>query len=308
METRFIGGPDGLEVSIVGMGCNSFGKRVDEKGTHAVIDAAIEAGINFFDTAENYGGGLSEQFIGSGLNGRRDRVLLATKFGHSYSNVEGVKKGSPENVKFTADKALQALRTDHIDLFQQHRPDTETPVAETIGALEDLVAEGKIRFYGCSYYSGAQMQEAVDEAKRAGLKGFVTAQNAWNMLERGIEEDLIPVCEANGIGLLPYYPISKGLLTGKYKRGEKAAPGSRMEGDKSLEEADFDLLDRLETYAKDHGYDLLTLAISWLAAQPSITSIISGASRPEQLMSNANAARWQLRAAELAEVDAILAA
>ncbi|HAA91064.1 MAG: aldo/keto reductase [Rhodospirillaceae bacterium] len=308
MKTKFIGGSDGLEVTLVGVGCNAFGKRVDEKGTHAVMDAAIDAGINFFDTAETYGGGLSEQFIGSGLKGRRNELLLATKFGHTKSNVEGANKGSPANIQFTIEKALKALKTDRVDLFQQHRPDPDTPVAETMGALEDLVKEGKIRYYGCSYYSGAQMQEAIDTAKSAGLKGFVTAQNAWNMLMRDIEEDLIPVCNANGIGLLPYYPIAKGLLTGKYKRGEAAAPGSRMDGDASLENADFDLLDKLETYAKDHGHDLLTLAMSWLASQPSMACIISGASKPEQLASNANAVRWELSADELAEVDTILAA
>ena len=195
------------------VGCNAFGKRIDETTTHAVIDAAIDAGMNFFDTAETYGGGLSEKYIGSGMKGRRDNMIIATKFGHSHSNVEGKKKGSPENVKATAEKALKALRTDRIDLFQQHRPDSATPVAETLGALEDLVKEGKILFYGCSYYSGVEMQEAIDEASKNNLKGFVTAQNSWNMLTRDIETDLIPVCASNNIGLLPYYPIAKGLLT-----------------------------------------------------------------------------------------------
>jgi len=308
MDTRKIGGADGLDVSIVGVGCNAFGKRVDEQGTHAVMDAALDAGITFFDTAETYGGGLSEEYMGTGVKGRRDQLQLATKFGHSHSNVEGKLKGSAENVKFTADKALKALRTDYIDLFQQHRPDSETPVAETMGALEDLVKEGKIRYYGCSFYTGAEMQEAVDEAKKHGLKGFVTAQNAWNMLTRGIEDELIPVCDANGIGLLPYYPIAKGLLTGKYSKGAAAPAGSRMEGDSDLANANFDLLERLDGYAKDHGYDLLTLAISWLASQPCMACVISGASKADHLASNAVAARWKLSAAELSEVDAILKA
>jgi len=259
----------------VGLGCYAFVGRVDERGPHSVIDAAIGAGIDFFDTAENYGGGNSEVFIGTGLKGRRNKVFLATKFGLTHSHVEGKPKGSPENIRFAVEQSLKKLQTDWIDLYQQHRPDPDTPVLDTMGALEDLVSAGKIRYYGCSYYSGAQMQEAVDAARKAGLKGFVTAQNAWNMLEREIEADLIPVCEAHGIGLLPYYPIARGLLTGKYRRGRDAPAGSRLAGDANLATADFDLLERLEGYARDQGYDLLTLAISWLAAQPSIGCIIS---------------------------------
>ena len=306
MDRRYIGGMGGLKVSLVGLGCNAFGRRVDEKGTHAVIDAAIEAGIDFLDTAENYGGGDSEVFIGSGLKGKREKVFLATKFGLAKSHVAGKNRGSPENIYAAIDQSLKNLQTDRIDLYQQHRPDSETPVSDTMGALEDLVTAGKIRYYGCSYYSGAQMREAVDEAKRSGLKGFVTAQNAWNMLDRGIESALIPVCETHGISLLPYYPIAKGLLTGKYQRGSMAPAGSRLAGDQDLANADFDLLERLDGYARDHGHDLLTLAISWLAAQPSIASIISGASRPEQMAVNAAAARWNLTAENLEEIDAVL--
>jgi len=306
MDKRVIGGKEGLEVSLVGLGCNAFGGRVDEKGTHAVIDAAIEAGIDFFDTAENYGGGNSELFIGTGLKGRRNKVFLATKFGLTHSHVAGKPKGSPENIRVAVEQSLKKLQTDRIDLYQQHRPDPETPVLDTMGALEDLVSAGKIRYYGCSYYSGAQMQEAVDAARKARLKGFVTAQNAWNMLERGIEADLVPVCEANGIGVLPYYPIARGLLTGKYRRGRDAPAGSRLAGDGNLATTNFDILERLEAYAKDHGYDLLTLAVSWLAAQPSIVCIISGMSRPEQAAANAGAARWKLTPANLEEIDALL--
>jgi len=307
MERRNIGGASGLNVSLVGLGCNSFGIRVDEKGTHAVLDAAIDAGIDFLDTAETYGGGNSEVFMGSGLKGKRDKVFLATKFGHAISHVAGKNRGSPENIRVAIDQSLKKLRTDRVDLYQLHRPDSDTPVSETMGALEDLVTAGKIGYYGCSYFTGAEMQEAVDAAKKAGLKGFVTAQNAWNMLQREIEAELVPVCEAHGISLLPYYPIAKGLLTGKYKRGSIAPAGSRMDGDSTLATANFDLLERLDGYARDHGYDLLTLAISWLAAQPTIASIISGASRPEQVAANAAAARWKLTTGNLKEIDAILA-
>lgn len=308
MDRRSIGGENGLGVSLVGLGCNAFGRRVDEAGTHRVIDAAIDAGIDFFDTAETYGSGNSELFIGTGLKGRRDRVFLATKFGHSNSHVEGKPKGSPENIRVAIDQSLKKLRTDRVDLYQQHRPDPDTPVLETLGALEELVAAGKVRFYGCSYYTGAQMQEAVDAARKAGYKGFVTAQNAWNMLERGIEADLIPVCEKHGIGLLPYYPIAQGLLTGKYKRGADAPAGSRLAGNAALAAADYDLLDRLAAYAGDHGYDLLTLAMSWLAAQPSMACIITGGSRPEQMAANAAAVRWTLTAENLKEIDGLLGA
>jgi aryl-alcohol dehydrogenase-like predicted oxidoreductase len=308
MDRRLIGGLDGLNVSLVGLGCNAFGGRVDEKGTQAVMDAAIDAGIDFFDTAESYGGGQSETFMGSGLVGKRNQIFLATKFGLKQSHIEGKNRGSSENINAAIEQSLAKLRTDRVDLYQQHRPDPDTPVAETLGALEDLVTAGKIRFYGCSYYTGAQMQEAVDVANRAGLKGFVTAQNAWNMLERDIEADLIPVCEANGVTLLPYYPIARGLLTGKYRRDSAAPEGSRLAGDKGLENANYDLLEALEAYAKDHGYDLLTLAMSWMAAQPVIASIISGASRPEQMASNAAAIRWALSDKNLEEIEAILAA
>ncbi|MFT5176194.1 MAG: aryl-alcohol dehydrogenase-like predicted oxidoreductase [Gammaproteobacteria bacterium] len=308
MDRRYIGGPNGLKVGLVGLGCNAFGGRVDEKGTHAVVDAAIEAGIDFFDTAETYGGGKSELFMGSGLKGKREKIFLASKFGYSTSHVAGKNRGAPENIRFAIEQSLSKLQTDWIDLYQLHRPDADTPVEETMGALEDLVAEGKIRYYGCSYFSGAQMRQAAGAAQRAGLRGFVTAQNAWNMLEREIEADLIPVCKANEIGVLPYYPIAKGLLTGKYRRDDAAPAGSRLSGDQYLADANFDLLERLQNYAREHGHELLTLAMSWLAAQPSIACIISGASRPEQVAANAGAVRWNLTSTQLAEIDAMLAA
>lgn len=308
MDRRTIGGAGGMEISLVGLGCNAFGGRVDEKGTQAVMDAAIDAGIDFFDTAETYGGGNSELFMGSGLKGKRNKVFLASKFGFGTPHIAGKNRGSPENIRAALDQSLTKLQTDRIDLYQLHRPDRDTPVVETMGALEDLVTTGKIRLYGCSFFTGAQMQEAVDEANRLDMKGFVTAQNAWNVLEREIEADLIPVCKISGIGLLPYYPIAKGLLTGKYQRDNAAPAGSRLDGDQYLASANFDLLERLEGYARDHGHGLLTLAISWLAAQPSIASIISGASRPEQLAANAAAASWNLTTKDLEDIDAILAA
>lgn len=306
MEKRLIGGPGGLEVSLVGLGCNAFGRRVGEAETHAVLDAAIDAGIDFLDTAETYGDGQSEAFMGTGLKGKREQVLIASKFGFAKSHVDGKSPGSPENIRAALEKSLTKLQTDRIDLYQLHRPDAATPVADTMGALEDLVTEGKIRYYGCSFYSGAQMQEAVSAAERDGLKGFVTAQNAWNVLLRDIETDLVPVCEAEGITILPYYPIAKGLLTGKYRRDSTAPAGSRLADESDLAEADFDVLEQLEAYAQDHGHDLLTLAMSWLASQSVTASIIAGASKPEQPGANVAAAGWKMTAANLAEIDAIV--
>lgn len=308
MDTRQLGGRDGATVSLVGLGCNAFGNRIDEKQTHAVINAALAAGVTLFDTAQSYGGGNSEAFIGTGLRGKRERVFLATKFGFRESFVAGKHRGSPENIRFSLDQSLTKLRTDWVDLYQLHRPDPHTPVADTLTALEDLVTAGKVRYYGCSYFTGAEMQEAIDVAASLGLRGFVTAQNAWNVLERDIESDLIPVCEQHGVGLLPYYPIARGLLTGKYRKDNAAPAGSRLVGDEYLAQANFDLLERLEAFAGDHGHNLLTLAMSWLAHQPSIVSIISGASRPYQPAANAAAVAWKLSEAERTEIDMILSA
>ena len=306
MEKRVIGGPGGLEVSLVGLGCNAFGRRVNEAGTHAVLDKAIDAGIDYLDTAETYGDGQSEAFMGTGLVGKRDKVFIASKFGFSKSHVEGKKKGSPENIQVALDISLKKLKTDWIDLYQLHRPDPDTPVGETMGALEDQVLAGKIRYYGCSFYSAQQMQEAVDEAKRANLKGFVTAQNAWNVLLRDIEDDLVPVCQDSGVTLLPYYPIAKGLLTGKYRRGGDAPAGSRLEHETDLAEADFDVIEALEAYGKDHGHGLLTLAISWLASQQVTASVIAGGSSPEQMAANAAAAQWKMTETQFSEIDQIV--
>ena len=307
MDRRIIGGIGGLSVSLVGLGCNAFGKRVNETGTHAVLDAAIDAGIDFFDTAESYGNGNSEIYMGSGLKGKREKAFLASKFGNEIVHIEGKNRGSAENIRAALDKSLAKLQTDYIDLYQLHRPDYDTPIVDTMGALEDLVTEGKIRYYGCSYFTGAEMKKAADEARRSGIRGFVTAQNAWNVLQRDIDYDLVPFCEANGIAVLPYYPIAKGLLTGKYQRGISAPTGSRLAGDADLENADFDQLERLDVYARDHGHDLLTLAMSWLGAQPVTASIIAGGSKPEQMAANANAVQWKMTAETLHEIDVVVA-
>jgi aryl-alcohol dehydrogenase-like predicted oxidoreductase len=222
-------GAGGPQVSVVGLGCNNFGSRVDEAGTRAVVDAALEVGITLFDTADIYGsGGRSEEYLGAALEGRRDRVVLATKFGHPSGVDFGVPRGSREHIRRAVEESLRRLRTDWIDLYQQHRPDESTPIEETLGALTELVNEGKVRFIGSSNFTAAQVEEAEDAARSRGLARFVSAQNEYSFLRRDAEHELLPTCERLGIGVLPYFPLASGLLTGKYRRGEPAPPGSRL--------------------------------------------------------------------------------
>jgi aryl-alcohol dehydrogenase-like predicted oxidoreductase len=305
METRRIGGESGFDITIVGLGCNAFGRRIDQDATTKVINGALDAGIIFFDTAEGYGNGLSEVYIGNALKGRRDQVTLATKLGYNMLHVKGKGKGSPENIRVAIDLSLQNLQTDHVELYQLHRPDPSTPIEDTLGTFNDLRNEGKIRFFGCSNFSGEQMAEAVAAADAAGYQGFVTAQNRWSVLNRDIEKDLTPVCTDNNVGVLPFYPLEMGLLTGKYRRGEGAPVGTRLDGDARLGSADFDTLEALEGFAQSRGYDLITLAVSWLASQPVTVSVIAGATRYEQMAQNAAAASWKMTEEELAEVDKI---
>lgn len=308
METRRIGGESGFDITIVGLGCNAFGRRIDQEASTKVINGALDAGITFFDTAEGYGNGLSEIYIGNALKGHRDQVKLATKVGYNMLHVKGKGKGSRENIRVAIDLSLENLQTDYVDLYQLHRPDSSTPIEETLGAFDELRTEGKIRLFGCSNYSGEQMSEAIAAAEAAGYQGFVTAQNKWNVLQREIENDLIPVCADNTIGVLPFYPLEMGLLTGKYRRGEGAPAGTRLDGDARLSSADFDTLEALEDFAKARGHDLITLAVSWLASQPVTVSVIAGATRYEQMAQNAAAASWKMTAKELAEIDRIVGA
>ena len=304
MDTRQLGHDNPITIPVVGLGCNAFGRRIDEARSRSVIDGAIEAGVTFFDTAESYGNGLSEEYIGRAIKGRRDKVIIATKFGWGGLHA-GKSHGTRENMRAALDQSLRKLQTDFVELYQLHKPDSACPVEETLHGLEELVQEGRVRFYGCSNFSADQMDEAVSIAKRDGLAGFVTAQNPWSVMDRCIEDGLVPVCEANGIGILPYYPLARGLLTGKYRRGEAAPEGARL-GDNAASAAEFDILEKLETYAADHGHDLLTLGISWLASQPVTACVISGATRPEQVAANAAASVWVMTEDELAEIDRIV--
>ena len=306
MDTKRIGGQNGIDISVVGMGCNAFGRRLDYETSRPVIHAAFDTGINFFDTAEAYGDGLSEEFIGRAIKGRRDQVFLATKFGLRTLHVPGKGKGSRDNAMVAIDMSLKRLGTDHIDLYQLHMPDPSTPIAETLEAMNDMVKAGKVRLIGCSNFSAVQMREAIDTAKSMGLDCFVTAQNEWSVLERDIEDELMPVCADNSIGILPYYPLAKGLLTGKYRRGEAAPSGSRLEGASDFRTANFDVLEALENFATSRGFNLLTLGVSWLISQATVVSVISGVSRVDQLAQNVAAADWKMTADDLTEIDRIV--
>jgi aryl-alcohol dehydrogenase-like predicted oxidoreductase len=307
MPTRALGE---LEVSVVGLGCNNFGGRVDRAGTRAVVDAALERGVTFLDTADIYGGkGGSERLLGEALHGRRDQVVLATKFGMDMSGTPGypdAPRGSPEYIRVAMRESLKRLDTDHIDLYQYHQPDGVTPIAETLGALDELVQAGLVRCLGASNFSAAQIEEAAQVAETHALTPFVSVQNHYSLLERDLEADVMPVCERLGIAILPFYPLASGLLTGKYRRGEDAPEGTRLHGRGNVADpATFDRLDALAGYAEARGLEVVQVAIGALAAQPMVASVIAGATKPEQVASNAAAARWTPSPDDLAELDTI---
>jgi aryl-alcohol dehydrogenase-like predicted oxidoreductase len=302
MKTKKIGS---LDVTVVGLGTNNFGFGMEPDAVGPVVDRAIEAGINFFDTADSYL--ASEERLGQALKGRRDRVLIATKFGSPMG--EGKGGASATYVREAAERSLRKLDIDCIDLYQLHRPDQNTPIAETLGALGELVAEGKVHEIGCSNFTAEMLREA-QQAVKDGAPKFVSVQNHYNLLQRGDESEAIPECEKLGISYLPYFPLASGLLSGKYTRGQTPPEGTRMHrwGDRaqgSLTDANFDIIDALSAWAKDHGHNVLELAIAWLAAKPFIGSVIAGATKPEQVTANVAAGEWDLSPAEVAEVDAL---
>ncbi|MGI9007989.1 MAG: aldo/keto reductase [Streptosporangiaceae bacterium] len=304
-------GNSGLVVSVVGLGGNNFGGRLDLAGTQDVIDAAMDCGVTLFDTADTYGGGgRSEELIGEALAGRRDQVVLATKFGHQnadmgYGPAVGA-KGGRGYIRRAVEQSLRRLRTDYIDLYQMHTPDPQTPVAETLGALNELVAQGKVRYLGHSNFSGWQIAEAAGLAGRHGQVPFISAQNHWSLLERAVEAEVVPAARHFGLGVLPYFPLANGLLTGKIRCGQPAREGTRLAGrDSYVTEAKLDVVEKLAGWSQAHGQSLLTTAIGALAEQPGCGSVIAGATSAEQVMGNAAAADWVPSAGELAEVDAI---
>ena len=303
-------GRSGLEVSVVGIGCNNFGRRCDLDQTKAVVDQAIEVGINLFDTADIYGGdGLSEQFLGKALDGRRQDVVLATKFAGPMGEGPMSKGTSRKHIMDAVDASLTRLNTDYIDLYQVHFPDAETPMEETVRALDDLVSSGKVRYLGNSNFSGWQIAHADWIARTNHQTPFIAAQNEWSLLRRGVEKEIVPAAQEFGLGVLPFFPLASGLLTGKYKRGADAPEGTRLSAgpmaERSLTDRNFDIVEPLEEYAQQRGHTLLELAFSWLASHPAVGSVIAGATKPEQVTSNAESAGWVLTAEERADVDAI---
>jgi aryl-alcohol dehydrogenase-like predicted oxidoreductase len=287
-------GSSGLEVSRVGLGCNNFGRRLDLEGTRAVVEAALAEGITFVDTADVYGGGKSEQFLGEILEGRRDEVLLATKFGMGEGG-----RGTREYLRRSLAGSLERLRTDRVDVFYYHRPDGETPIAETIEAMHELVEEGTVRAIGVSNFSIEELNEAAESGPVAAL------QNRYSLLERDAEADVLPRCTELGVSFIPYFPLASGLLTGKYRRGEPAPAGARLEGSDTLTDQAFDVVEALDDFAQAREHTLLELAIAGLASQPAVASVIAGATKPEQVQANAAAAEWELSADELAELRSI---
>jgi aryl-alcohol dehydrogenase-like predicted oxidoreductase len=303
VEKRKIGT---LEVSLAGLGCNNFGWRIDAEGTAAVVTAAIESGVNFFDTADIYGGGQSEEFLGRALKGRRDQVLIATKFGMKVA--DGKEGAQPAYIRQAAEDSLRRLGTDHIDLYQIHKPDPSTPIADNLGALDELVKAGKVREIGCSNFSAEQLREAAQV--RGGAR-FVSVQNNYSLLHREPEAEVLPECGRLGIAFLPYFPLANGLLTGKYRKGQAFPKSSRAEdgfGPKVFTEENLTLVEELRGFAESRGHNLLDLAMAWLAAKNAIASIIAGAKTPEQVKANASAVAWRLAEADVTAVDGILTA
>ena len=297
-----------LEVSVVGLGCNNFGTRIDEAATAEVVGAALDAGIDFFDTADVYGKGLSEEYLGRALGGRRGDVAIATKFGSAMD--ERRRGARPEYVRRAAEDSLRRLGTDYIDLYQIHRPDPEVPIADTLGALDELVRAGKVREIGCSNFSADQLREA--EAAARGRARFVSVQNEYSLLHREPEAETLPECERQGLAFLPYFPLASGLLTGKYRRGQAAPQGTRItEGgwrSDVLTDENLERVEALVAFAEGRGHTLLELAFSWLLARPAVASVIAGATSPAQVRGNAAAAGWRLTDSDLAAVDAVVPA
>jgi aryl-alcohol dehydrogenase-like predicted oxidoreductase len=305
MRSRRIGS---LEVSIVGLGCNNFGGRLDRTGSTEVVHAALDAGITFFDTADIYGGTRSEEFLGRALGSRRDQAVVATKFGMP---VDAERSGArPDYVRRALEDSLRRLGTDHVDLYQLHAPDPETPIADTLAALDECVRAGLVRQIGCSNFSTAQLDEA-QAAETDGAARFVSVQNQYNLLHRNPERDVLPACERLGLAFVPYFPLASGLLTGKYRRGEAPPPGTRLSAmaperrDALLGGPNLEVVERLTAYAERHGRDTAALAIAWTAAHRPVASVIAGAMSRAQVDANVAASDWELSPAEVEEIDAL---
>ncbi len=301
-------GRSGLKVSVVGLGCNNFGMRIDQAATDEVVSKALDLGITLFDTADAYGNkGGSETMLGKALGARRKDIVLATKFGLPMGEGDLMKGASRRYIVNAVEASLKRLSTDYIDLYQVHFPDPETPIDETLAALDDLIEAGKVRYIGCSNFAGWQLAESWYIAKELGTAKFISAQNHYNLLDRKIEQELIPAAKAYGASVLPYFPLASGMLTSKYKRDQALPNDGRLTawGDRGkaiLSDQNFDLVAKLTAFAETRGHLLLDLAFGWLASQPQVASVIAGATKPEQIEQNVKAGEWELNAEELAEV------
>jgi aryl-alcohol dehydrogenase-like predicted oxidoreductase len=299
-------GHSGIEVPAVGLGCNNFGRRIDLEATRAVVEQALAEGINFFDTADVYGRGRSEEYLGRVLDGRRDQVVLATKFGMDMGDGKGP-RGSPDYIRQAVEHSLGRLRTDTIDVYWYHRPDGVTPISQTLEALDELVHAGVVRAIGASNFSAEQIREADAVARERGLTRFTAVQNEYNLLVREPERDVLPTCERLGLGFVPYLPLASGLLTGKYRRGQPAPADSRLAArERVAADEQFDLLEALERYAGERRLSMVEVAIGALLARDVVSSVIAGATRPEQVRANAAAARWQPSEDDLAALGDLL--
>lgn len=300
-------GHSGLTVSTVGVGCNAFGTRIDEDRVREIVAAAFDTGVTLFDTADVYGQGSSEELLGRALGSRRDEVVVATKFGMDMDGANGPDwgvRGSRRYIRTAVEASLRRLGTDHIDLYQMHAPDPRTPIDETLTALHELVTEGKVRYLGSSNFSGWQVVDADWTARIAGLTPFISAQNHYSLYHREADHDLIPACEHVGVDLLPFFPLAFGLLTGKYRRGEPAPEGTRLQSQaQRLADADFDTIEAIEAYAQSRGVSMLEVAIGGLAAMPCVGSVIAGATSAEQVRTNAAAGEWTPTAEDLVALD-----
>ncbi len=310
MEYRRLGN-SGLDVSVVGLGTNNFGVRMDAQQADRGIHQAIEEGINLLDTSNIYGKGLSEEFIGQSTKAIRSKVVITTKVGNAVGDGPSNRGTSRKHIMEEVENSLRRLRTDYIDLYQIHYPDYDTPIAETLRALDDLVRQGKVRYIGCSNFRVWRIAEAVWTSRTLNLETFVSAEPEYNMLDRRPERDLIPCCQAYGLGILPFYPLASGFLTGKYRRGQPVPEGTRLFGntraqERTLTDSNFDLLERLEAFAVQREHTMVELAIAWLLATPVVSSVIAGATKPEQVVDNAKAASWHLTSQEKQQVDDML--
>ena len=309
MEFRSVG-RSGLQVSVAGLGCNNFGGRIDLDATSAVVDAALDAGITLFDTADIYGGGHSEEFLGRALGAHRAEVIVATKFAMPMGDGPYAAGGSRRYVMRAVEASLRRLGTDYIDLYQMHAPDPTTPIEETLDALTDLVHQGKVRYLGSSNFSGWQIADADWTSQTRGLARFACAQNEWSLLRRAVEREVVPACKRFEASLLPYFPLAGGALTGKYRRGEPAPAGTRLVADNGtrwLTDANFARIEALEKFASEHGHTVGELALAWLASQRVVCSVIAGATRPEQVRQNVAALEWRLSRDDRNAIDALLA-